>query len=162
MEYLILTESSPTGKNMKIAEDIKKIIEASCDKISNEVTVLSSFKMSNIIHGSIELYDHIVMVVPEWNGSFPYTLKQLIDNSEWPSHFENKKVTLIGTCGSMESNFEGIKHLRHILDYIGAIVNSESVYIKGLSKDLPKEHYRSETDQLVNIIIDICSTSISS
>ena len=160
MEYLILTESSPTGKNMKIAEDIKKIIDATSE-ISDEVTVLSSFKMSKIIHGSIELYDHIIMVVPEWNGSFPYTLKHLIDNSDWPSHFENKKVTLIGTCGSMESDFEGIKHLRHILDYIGAIVNSESVYIKGLSKDLSKEHYRSETDQLVNVIIDICSTSIN-
>ena len=159
MNYLILTESSPTGKNQKIVNDIQNLIE--------HYTQNANFSKKNfselspiVAEVKIKESDVIIMVVPEWNNSFPWTLKQLIDNSGWPSVFKGKKIILIGTCGGMKSNFEGIKHLRQILNYIGAIVKLDSVYFKGLSKDLPKEHYRSETLHLAKLLQEVCSTTI--
>ena len=159
MNYLILTESNPDGKNQEIVNDIQNLIE--------HYTQNANFSKKNFSELSplvaeikVKESDIIIMVVPEWNNSFPWTLKRLIDYSEWPSYFKEKKIVLIGTCGSMESNFEGIKHLRQILNYIGAIVKLDSVYFKGLSKNLSKEHYRSETNHLVNLIKEICSTEI--
>ena len=159
MNFLLLTESSPTGKNQKIVNDIQNLIE---HYTQNANFSKYNFRQLSPVVSEIKIKesDVIIMVVPEWNGSIPYTLKELIDNSGWPSAFKEKKIVLIGTCGSMESDFEGIKHLRYILGYVGAIVKLDSVYFKGLSKDLPKEHYRSETLHLVNLIQEICSTTI--
>ena len=158
--YLLITQSEKkTGKNWKILNDIQKLIE--------HFTQNANFSKKNfnelspvIAEEKIGEADIIIMVVPEWNGSIPFTVKRLIDQSGWPSTFKGKKVVLIGTCGGAESNFEGIKHLRYILDYVGAIVNLNSVYFKGLAKDLPKEHYRSETLHITNLIQEICSTTI--
>ncbi len=151
MNYLLLTQSTSTGKNWHILNDIQKLIE----HYTQNANISKSMEFDEPADKILEA-DVIIMVVPEWNGSIPYTLKKLIDESNWPSIFKGKKIVLIGTCGSMESNFEGITHLRHILNYIGANVKLDSVYFKGISKDLSKEHYRSETNHLVNLIQEVC------
>ena len=160
MEYLLLTQSRPGGKNQMILDDIGKIIQA-YDNHSHITKRNFSDLFPSRTESEVRDADTIVMVVPEWNGSIPYMLKQAIDQSGWPSYFKGAEIVLIGTCGSTDSEFEGIKHLRHILNYIGAIVNLDSVLFKGLSNDLPKEHYRSETNHLTQLIQKICSTSIS-
>ena len=161
MEYLLLTQSGADGNNQLILDDIETIIKA-----YDEHSHITKHNFSDLFPTRTELEvndaDTIVMVVPEWNGSIPYTLKQAIDQSGWPSYFKGKDIVLIGTCGSAESDFEGIKHLRYILNYIGANVNTSGVFFKGLSKSLPKEHYRTETNHLTQLIKEICSTSISS
>jgi len=161
MEYLLLTQSGSSGKNQMILDDIRTLIQAYDDH-----SHITKRNFSDLFPARTETEvrdaDTIIMVVPEWNGSIPYTLKQAIDQSGWPSYFKGKDIALIGTCGSDESDFESIKHLRYILNYIGAIVNLDNVLFKGLSKSLPKEHYRSETDQITQLIKEICSTSISS
>lgn len=158
--YLLITQSEKkTGKNWKILNDIQKLIEhftQNANFSKNNFSELSPM----IAEKRFNEADIIIMVVPEWNGSIPFTVKRLIDQSGWPSTLKGKKIVLIGTCGSMESDFEGIKHLRYILNYVGAIVKLDSVYFKGLSKDLPEEHYMSETLHLVNMIKEICSTII--
>jgi chromate reductase, NAD(P)H dehydrogenase (quinone) len=160
MEYLLLTQSGPDGKNQMILKDIGTIINT-FDRCGNVIYKnfddLSEFGYGNEIKNA----DTIVMVVPEWNGSIPYMLKQSIDQSGWPSFYKEKEIVLIGTCGGMESTFEGISHLRHILKYVGANVMPGDVFFNGLSKDLPKEHYRSETNYLTQLIKEICLTHIN-
>ena len=160
MNYLLLTQSQKkSGKNWQILNDIQNLIEHYTQNAN--IAKKNFSELSPVIaEVKIKESDVIIMVVPEWNGSMPYTVKKLIDASGWPSILKGKKVVLIGTCGSMESDFEGIKHLRYILDYVGAIVKLDSVYFKGLSKDLPKEHYRSETIHLAKLLQEICSTTI--
>ena len=161
MEYLLLTQSGADGNNQLILDDIGTIIKA-----YDEHSHITKRNFSDLFPARTEFEvrdsETIVMVVPEWNGSIPYMLKQAIDQSGWPSYFKGKDIVLIGTCGSDESDFEGIKHLRYILHYIGANVNIDGVFFKGLSKSLPKEHYRTETNHLTQLIKEICSTSISS
>lgn len=108
---LLLTQSSKTGANYKIAEDCKKLIEhfgkdAAIKNFDDKI--------------DIQEYESFIMIVPEWNRSIPFTLKSLIDNSGWPSAFNNKDVYMIGTSGGIGGNMIGLSHLTDILDYIGA------------------------------------------
>jgi NAD(P)H-dependent FMN reductase len=76
------------------------------------------------------------MIVPEWNGSFPFTVKKLIDDSGYPSLFEDKDILLIGTSASSMSNIIGIEQLNYILQFVGANVYKKKVYIPYISKDM--------------------------
>lgn len=64
--------------------------------------------------------DALVMVVPEWNGSFPHTFKRMIDDSGYPSFLEGHGFVLFGTSASSLGNMTGISHLGHILQFVKA------------------------------------------
>jgi NAD(P)H-dependent FMN reductase len=77
--------------------------------------------------------DAIIMIVPEWNASFPYSFKHLIDTSGHPSKFKGKPILLIGTSETGFGNVMGITHLQHILEWIGANVWNKRICIPFLS-----------------------------
>ena len=148
---LILTQSSKTGANYKIAEDCKKLIEhfgksAEIKNFNEEI--------------DIQEYESFIMIVPEWNRSIPFTLKSLIDNSGWPSAFNNKDVYMIGTSGSIGGNMIGISHLTDILDYIGAHVRTPKIYIEHIqSFDRESEAAKTTSELILKIIKKACLIS---
>jgi len=146
---LLLTQSSKTGANYKIAEDCQKLIEhfgkeAEIKNFNDEI--------------NIQEYESFIMVVPEWNRSIPFTLKSLIDNSGWPSAFYNKDVYMIGTSGSIGGNMIGISHLTDILDYIGAHVRTPKVYIEHIQNfDKESDSAKTTTELILKITKKACS-----
>tara|TARA_R100000005_G_C4924149_1_gene156086 strand:- start:164 stop:625 length:462 start_codon:yes stop_codon:yes gene_type:complete len=150
---LLLTQSSNTGGNYLLAQDCKKLIEH-----FGKQAEIKNFD-DNI---EIEKYESFFMIVPEWNRSIPYTLKSLIDNSGWPSKFNNKDVYLIGTSGGIGGNMIGISHLTDILDYIGAHVRTPKIYIEHIKDfDRSSEEAKETTDLIKKIITKACSTTIN-
>jgi NAD(P)H-dependent FMN reductase len=148
---LVLTQSSNTGQNYLLAQDCQTLIkhfseiEADIKNFDDDI--------------DLDLYDKILMIVPEWNRSIPYTLKSLIDNSGWPSKFKGKEVWMIGTSGGIGGNMIGISHLTDILDYIGAKVKRPKVYIEHI-KDFDREGAQgmATQDMIIDVIKQICST----
>ena len=65
------------------------------------------------------------MIVPEWNSSFPWTFKKMIDDSGYPSYFKGKEILLIGTSNTTFGNVVGVNHLANILEWIGAKVGDK-------------------------------------
>ena len=126
MHILILTQSGPTGLNQKIALGCEHIIEdiVGLDNLYVRIENADGIKLS-----LIEEYSKIIMIVPEWNGSFPHTFKTLIDSSTYPSVFKKKKILLIGTSSTDFGNIMGISHLQHILEWVGAFVDSKRICI---------------------------------
>lgn len=121
-KVLILTQSSTDGMNYKLAKECQEIIQSPSD-IRN---------CSDFDGHEISNYDHIIMVVPEWNGSFPFMFKTVIDNSGYPSTFDGKNVLLIGTSDTSFGNLLGITHLLHILEWCGAEVFSKRICIPNI------------------------------
>jgi chromate reductase, NAD(P)H dehydrogenase (quinone) len=148
---LLLTQSSKTGANYKIAEDCKTLIEnfgktAAIKNFNDEI--------------DIQEYESFIMIVPEWNRSIPFTLKSLIDNSGWPSAFNNKDVYLIGTSGSIGGNMLGLSHLTDILDYIGAHVRAPKIYIEHIqSFDRESKSAKTISELILKITQKACLTS---
>ena len=150
---LLLTQSSKTGANYLLAEDCKKLIE----HFGKEAEILNFNDEVDI-----EKYESFFMIVPEWNRSIPYTLKSLIDNSGWPSKFNNKDVYLIGTSGGIGGNMLGISHLTDILDYIGAHVRTPKIYIEHIKEfDRGSDEAKETTNLIMKIINKACSTTTS-
>jgi NAD(P)H-dependent FMN reductase len=123
-KVLILTQSSIEGMNYKLAKECQGILE----EIHSEIRNCQDFERAITL---LE-YSHIIMIVPEWNGSFPFMFKQVIDNSGYPSSFDGKNVLLIGSSSSSFGNIMGITHLQHILEWCGAEVFSKRICIPNI------------------------------
>ena len=121
-KVLILTQSSVDGMNYKLAKECQEVMN-----VPSEIKNCSDFDEHTISN-----YDHFIMIVPEWNGSFPFLFKKVIDNSGYPSSFDGKKIMLIGTSDTTFGNILGITHLLHILEWCGAEVFSKRVCIPNL------------------------------
>jgi chromate reductase, NAD(P)H dehydrogenase (quinone) len=77
----------------------------------------------------------LVMVVPEYNGSFPGILKYFMDacdHGEW----KGKKVALVGVASGRGGNLRGADHLTGVLHYLGSDVLSKKVYISQVFQQL--------------------------
>lgn len=70
----------------------------------------------------IEAAQKVVMVVPEYNGSFPGILKTFIDGMPYPNPLKEKKVALVGLSAGNQGAILGLSHLTDILHYLGAHV----------------------------------------
>lgn len=107
---------------MKICEFVKECIEKRIPE--SEIDIVNFSDDVNF-----DEFKRIIFVVPEWNGSIPWTLKKMIDDSGWPSKLKNKKVSIIGTSGSFSGNQNGVNHLFQILSFIGCKIKTPFVYI---------------------------------
>lgn len=62
--------------------------------------------------------EKFVIVMPEYNGSFPGILKLLFDQSDIQSCWWYKKVLLVGLADGRGGNLRGIDHMTGILHYL--------------------------------------------
>lgn len=89
-------------------------------------------ELSNLISTGIKF----VIIVPEYNGSFPGVLKAFIDGLEFPASFKNKKVGLIGISEGSMGGALAMSHLTDIFNYLGAEVFSYKPRLQGIKNCL--------------------------
>jgi NAD(P)H-dependent FMN reductase len=138
---LIITHSSDGGLNFRQAMEVYNLI-------NQRVEATVKISPMSVNNEDLKGADGIVMIVPEWNGSFPFSFKELVDSSGYPSRFENKPILLIGTSESPFGNVMGITHLQHILEWIGAEVWSKRICVPNLSKKFGDNNI--EVDERMN------------
>ncbi len=62
--------------------------------------------------------DAVIIVSPEYNGSYPGMFKGFIDASDVKKCFQNKKACLVGVAEGRAGNLRGMEHLTNILNYL--------------------------------------------
>ena len=67
--------------------------------------------------------DKLIIVLPEYNGSFPGILKLMIDNTDVKNVWPNKKILLAGVSSGRAGNLRGMEHLTGVLLYLKANVH---------------------------------------
>lgn len=142
MKVLILTQSSVDGMNYRLCKEIEQL----CEDRKVDIRNCSDFPVS-----SIKDYSHVIMVVPEWNGSFPYLFKLVIDNSGYPSGFDEMQVLLVGTSDTTFGNIMGITHLQHILEWCGAKVWTKRICIPNI-RSYSFDRHKEPNERLVRNI----------
>ncbi|MEN3943958.1 NAD(P)H-dependent oxidoreductase [Prosthecobacter sp. SYSU 5D2] len=80
--------------------------------------------------------DGVVIVTPEYNGSFPGVLKYFVDMLPFPESFENRPVCLVGLAAGMWGALRSVEQLQVILGYRNAHVFPARVFIPGVNKVL--------------------------
>ena len=66
--------------------------------------------------------DKLIIVLPEYNGSFPGILKLMIDNTDVKNVWPNKKILLAGVSTGRAGNLRGMEQLTGVLLYLKANV----------------------------------------
>jgi len=75
--------------------------------------------------------DGLVMVVPEYNGSFPGSLKLFIDYWRYPETFEHRPVAFVG-LGGRWGGLRPVEHLQQIFGYRNAYIFPNRVFISNI------------------------------
>lgn len=75
----------------------------------------------------IDQSSKLVLIVPEYNGSFPGILKTFIDALRYPDTFLDKKIALVGLSSGGQGGVLALSHLSDIFNYLGANVLAQKV-----------------------------------
>ena len=83
--------------------------------------------------------DGLVVVVPEYNGSYPGVLKYFIDMLEFPSSFENRPVAYIGIAAGMWGGLRSVEHLQGVFGYRNGFNFNERVFVPNVYKQIKED-----------------------
>ncbi|MBX3022300.1 MAG: NAD(P)H-dependent oxidoreductase [Bdellovibrionales bacterium] len=93
----------------------------------------------------------IVLVVPEYNGSYPGILKLFIDYWRYPETFEHRPIAMVG-LGTRWGGLRPVEHLQQALGYRNAYVYPNRVFLSHI-KELLKDG--SLKDQSLLDLLDV-------
>ncbi len=79
----------------------------------------------------------LVIVCPEYNGSYPGALKLFIDHWKYPDSFEKRPVCFIGLGGRF-GGLRPIEHLQQVFGYRNGFIFPERVFLSNVG-DVIKE-----------------------
>jgi len=106
--------------------------------IADSSYAANTMEMDRIVEQYIRVADKLVLVVPEYNGSFPGILKFFIDgcnHGDWA----NKKIALVGLTTGRSGNLRGLDHLTGIFHYLGSSIYWRKVYLSQVAQMLDSE-----------------------
>ena len=89
----------------------------------------------------VKAHDAIVIASPEYNGSFPALVKNVIDWISRPeagekslAAFRGKRAALLATSPGPGGGQRGLRHLRELLEMIGVTVIAEQLTVPKASE----------------------------
>ncbi|MBH8567496.1 NAD(P)H-dependent oxidoreductase [Microvirga sp. STS02] len=88
----------------------------------------------------LDASDKVVIVVPEYNASFPGVLKAFIDGLSYPGGIQGKKAALVGLSSGGQGGLLAMAHLTDVLMYLGTTVLPQRVRLPFINQDLNAEH----------------------
>ena len=90
----------------------------------------------NRLAALLDASDKLVVITPEYNGSFPGVLKAFIDGLPYPGGIRGKKAALIGLSNGGQGGLLAMAHLTDILMYMGTTVLPQRVRLPFIDQDL--------------------------
>ncbi|GAB3662352.1 hypothetical protein GCM10027594_31810 [Hymenobacter agri] len=93
----------------------------------------------NRLAGLLDASEKLVIVVPEYNASFPGVLKAFIDGLAYPGGIRGKKAALVGLSSGGQGGLLAMTHLTDVLMYLGTAVLPQRVRLPFINKDLHPE-----------------------
>ena len=73
--------------------------------------------------------DGLVIIVPEYNGSYPGILKHFIDLLPFPESFDCRPVAFIGLAGGYYGGLRAVEQLQMVFAYRNAYLFNRRVFI---------------------------------
>lgn len=135
MITIISATNRPNSSTLKVAKHYQQLMEQkgeqtqlfSLEKLPvdiafNELYDKRSAAFQQILDTYIAPIQKFVVVMPEYNGSFPGILKLFIDAIH-PDLLRRKKVALLGVASGRAGNLRGMEHLTGVFNYLGVFVH---------------------------------------
>lgn len=135
MITIISATNRPNSNTLKVTQLYAQLMEKQqlkCKVLSletvphdlafNELFGKRSINFQQLLDEYIIPVQKIVIISPEYNGSFPGILKTFIDAIN-PDLNRGKKIGLVGVSSGKAGNLRGMDHLTGILNYLGMQVH---------------------------------------
>jgi len=153
--YLIISGTNRKGsKSLQIAYLYQQLLQQKnieSEILSLEELPIETFDINHksdilkkIEHSFLIPANKIIFIVPEYNGSFPGSLKLLMDCCDTKNAFWNKKASLVGIADGRNGNLRGLDHLTGVLNYLKINVLHYKVNIPFVGKSF--DHEQNLTD----------------
>lgn len=81
----------------------------------------------------------VILVTPEYHGSFSSVMKLVIENLGFPSVLAGKPVALLGVAAGAIGAIKSLEHLRGVVSHIGAIALPLPISIANVQKVFDKD-----------------------
>lgn len=156
MITIICATHRPQNQTTRIVEKYKEILQTLGETVSlfemselpEDFVFSESFGnrgegMRSILEQKIKPATKLIIVSPEYNGSYPGVLKAFFDGIK-PAIWKGKKVALVGVSSGRAGNLRGMDHLTDVLHHLRMEVFSFKVPISKLDMLL------SETGELMD------------
>ena len=105
-------------------------------------------QMAELVERAVRPSQKMIIISPEYNGSFPGSLKAFIDSSDI-SAWRGKKVLLTGVATGRAGNLRGLDHLADILMHCGNTVHPNKLPISAVGKLMDADGMLDETTREV-------------
>jgi chromate reductase, NAD(P)H dehydrogenase (quinone) len=147
MITLINATNRPDNQTQIIAQAYKLMLESKGVKVKYfslqdmpfEYLKLDSQKTDNEKKGLAELIDtyiasvdKLIVISPEYQGSFTGIFKLFLDFVK-PEFIRGKKIALVGVSNGRAGNLRGLDHLTNIFNYLQANVLAQKLPISSLT-----------------------------
>ena len=135
MITIISATNRPNSNTLKLAKSYAQLMKKqgatgkllSLEELPHEIAFSDVFgnrspEFLQIVNECIIPAQKLVIISPEYNGSFPGILKVFLDALDYNSN-RNKKAALIGVSTGRAGNLLGMEHLTAVLHYMGIHVH---------------------------------------
>lgn len=95
--------------------------------------------------------EKFIIIMPEYNGSYPGILKLMIDNTDIRKAWWHKKVLLTGVSTGRAGNLRGMDHLTGALLYLKMLVHPNRLPISVVDKLMDADGRFSDAGTLKSI-----------
>lgn len=143
---ILSTTDRPGSMALKISEYVQQQFEAL--GVEARVVSLSDFPIQDVAGGpygadipSVKAFneqvldcDGLLMVVPEYNGSFPGILKLFIDYLPFPASFDKLPIAFIGEAAGAFGALRAVEQLQMVCNYRNAYLYPERVFLQRVHK----------------------------
>lgn len=140
MKYTIISGTNRNGSNsLKVALQYQQMLDARGVKaaiVSLEGLDLNE-KNSQLLKLEEDVLiptDKFIIVLPEYNGSYPGSLKTIIDMTDIRKVWWGKKALLTGVSTGRAGNLRGMDHLSGALNYLKVTVHHNKLPISSVDK----------------------------
>lgn len=157
--YLIISSTTRKGsKSLAIANLYQQLLQQ--NGISSKILALENIPIDvfdiNLKSDFLKTLEEelinpatkFIFIVPEYNGSFPGSLKLMMDCCDIRNSFWNKKAALVGLSDGRNGNLRGLDHLTGVLNYLKINVLHYKVNIPQVAKTLSNDN--QITDSQIN------------
>jgi chromate reductase len=92
----------------------------------------------------------LVVIVPEYNGSFPGIVKLFIDAIH-PDLIRGKKIAMVGVSSGRAGNLRGMEHLTGVFNYLGLHVHPNKLPVSSVLA-LLDEHGNLKDENTIKVL----------
>ncbi len=146
MKHIIVGTNRKDSKSKVVALFVQKLYLEQGERV--EIIDLADLNWSALQHGSygeisepsfkkavedVLTSEGLIMIVPEYNGSYPGALKYFIDYWKYPDAFLGKPVSFIG-LGGVFGGLRPVEHLQQIFSYRNGYLFPERVFLMNVWK----------------------------